>query len=1214
MDIRKEMIGAREEFITNIKAELLGPGSEISLPDVEHEIITNAPHVRYSMGILFPQANIINSENDDSMRVEESLPGLEVEESDDEDNGKCEEQNVRSANPQESDIEVEEKNLDEEISLASQNLPSSFGMIFFSSKNCSEIACDISFATYRHAKVSDCKFPYLTENPESYEVPLQFSQLLEYDCESKCFKLKQKVQKRDVKIIRDSGSVPDDHQYIFDYAYKLCDQLRSGYVRIPHKERIRLDFSNGPFIDGIGAIDETEAKVTALKRKVSDGLYSITIMLVNDLVHTPNGTNCLHQPTISISTDNNDFNFCEYSDYGSSSLDEEEERSLALLYRNKRIFGTGLGTALEWSIDEHGQGELHNEFFPQAEVPSMDFELPTEAEVPSKALSMKYLSDMNDSNISEKIGCLNTVIDTYSDWIQDLELRVSALSEKHQEAALKNIQNCTCTLERMKNGIRTLESNQNAWKAFTLANRAMFIQREQLKFQEDTSQMNRFPNDNDLAELFDKKVDFFSSQDIHFWRPFQLAFILMSINSVVDDGSKERNIVDLIWFPTGGGKTEAYLGLTAVTIFYRRLSHKKQSSGTAVIMRYTLRLLAAQQFTRASTLICACEYMRMDSAGKHSIFPKYDLGKETISIGLWIGGKHTPNLNEGAKKNLNELLGATVSNIGYKKERFNKFQVLECPWCGTKMVKVKMGRSIMGQWGYKMRNNSNFYMSCTNEKCLFNQKLPVQIVDEELYKNPPTLLFGTVDKFAMLPWKWEVGNFFATDSGNRTPELIIQDELHLISGPLGTMVGLYESAIDNLCSNKGVSPKIVASTATIRNAKEQCSVLYNRDVNQFPSPGLDASDSFFARELKISKEKGSFGRKYIGLMPSGKTKAMMEVRAIAALLQRVYSMDISDEMKDKYWTLTIYFNSLKDLGKCSTLIDDDVKDFIKRMAYRLGTYRNARKIAKSDELTSRVSTTELNETLEKLEKLEYSKANIENRKYASNTLLATNMISVGIDVARLNIMLMVGQPKLTSEYIQASSRIGRFYPGVAFTLYDGAKSRDRSHYEQFKSYHESFYRYVEPTGATPFSKPARDRALHAVALSIIRHIGEGLPYEDDAGKFTKEKYKSQIDQIKEYMTQRAKLIANRTNLNLEDESDDIAKEIEEFFDIWENLAQEDENLYYGGKFMVKNPEDSERRLIKQYNSAKNDKYAIDTMTSMRNVDSAVASNILVWEE
>ena len=451
------------------------------------------------------------------------------------------------------------------------------------------------------------------------------------------------------------------------------------------------------------------------------------------------------------------------------------------------------------------------------------------------------------------------------------------------------------------------------------------------------------------------------------------------------------------------------------------------------------------------------------------------------------------------------------------------------------------------------------------------EQTPFNIVDEELYACPPTLLFGTVDKFAMIPWKKEIGTFFAAGTGNRAPDLVIQDELHLISGPLGTMVGLYETAIDALCTRNGIRPKIVASTATIRRAKEQCSALYNREVSQFPHPGLDAEDSFFARESIINYDHKIYGRKYVGLMPSGKTKAMMEVRSIAALMQEINTMDLPDDIKDKFWTLTVYFNSLKDLGKCSTLVDDDVKDFIKRTAYRLGSAKDARMIARADELTSRVNTTQLNETLDKLEKLCYSKENIENKRYPSNILLATNMISVGIDVARLNVMLLVGQPKLTSEYIQASSRVGRSFPGVAFALYDGSKSRDRSHYEQFKPYHESFYKHVEPTGATPFSKPARDRALHAVIIAMVRVLEDELSAEKGAAKFNRKDYAARIAELKKYITERASDISKRMNTEMVDDSSEIALEIDSVFEKWEQLAEnfDEEHFYYGEKFLIK---------------------------------------------
>lgn len=936
--------------------------------------------------------------------------------------------------------------------------------------------------------------------------------------------------------------------------------------------------------------------------------------------HKSNGTRCLFQPTVKIKSDVNGFRFCEYSSLVDFNLLDAEEQSLELQYRNKRVYGTGLGTSVNWNIDADGNGEIYNDFFPETEVPSMDFSIPQGLGIHKEALSMRHLSDLDQTEKSQKLSELKSVADAYSGWIDTLKEKQQELSACYKAAAESNIAGCLKARNRMLAGLKVLNDDSVAWTAFSLANRAMFMQRVHLKLQSDMADIDRYPGDEDLTKLLET-LDYGEPRSItgdnYAWRLFQIAFLLMSIESVTNDTACDRDVVDLIWFPTGGGKTEAYLGLTAFTIFYRRLAHLPDSDGTTVIMRYTLRLLAAQQFTRASTLICACEYIRSDAVSRHPKYGKYPLGNTEITIGLWIGREHIPNTNADAKKHLKELTDARTDTLQYAKEQHNKFQVLKCPWCGTKLVKDRIGTKMVGTFGYRMRNNRHFELFCPQESCFFNQqgKLPIQIVDEELYACPPTLLFGTVDKFAMIPWKKEIGTFFAAGTGNRAPDLVIQDELHLISGPLGTMVGLYETAIDALCTRNGIRPKIVASTATIRRAKEQCSALYNREVSQFPHPGLDAEDSFFARESIINYDHKIYGRKYVGLMPSGKTKAMMEVRSIAALMQEINTMDLPDDIKDKFWTLTVYFNSLKDLGKCSTLVDDDVKDFIKRTAYRLGSAKDARMIARADELTSRVNTTQLNETLDKLEKLCYSKENIENKRYPSNILLATNMISVGIDVARLNVMLLVGQPKLTSEYIQASSRVGRSFPGVAFALYDGSKSRDRSHYEQFKPYHESFYKHVEPTGATPFSKPARDRALHAVIIAMVRVLEDELSAEKGAAKFNRKDYAARIAELKKYITERASDISKRMNTEMVDDSSEIALEIDSVFEKWEQLAEnfDEEHFYYGEKFLIKEPDDGEGRLMKPFNTSRNDP-AFDTMTSMRNVDSTVAGNVLIWEE
>jgi len=1215
MSDKLKMIEARDEYIRLVKNELLGPGSEISIPDAEHELITDTPNSRYSVGVIFPKDTRINADNNDVSCTEDK---------DDDDNPvedefaeSKEEGFVKRHN---SDVDAEEDNLDEEIGLAAQNMPSSMGITFFVNGKSEKVNCKVKFATYKKALSNDCRIPY-GNIPENYELPLEIANYVYLDRKEKTLRLTSGgINGKIVSMLHEKDLLGLDEYGIIHLMYKLSDQLRYGYVRVPHQCDVKLDFSKSDYIDQNKKLDGTDAKITALRRNIGGDIWSLTIMLVNDNADKISATKCLFQPEIRINSDNNDFAFIDYGDNVDFSSLSDEEQSLALQYRNKKVYGTGLGTSIAWDIDSTGKGEIYSEYFPISEVPPMDFNIPIDSGVNKEALSMKYMSDLVKEEKSKKIDKLLSIVCAYDKWIKEIKEKAASLNTKYQYIAEKNISGCEKASERMHEGIELLKNNELVWDAFQLANRAMFMQRAHLKLQEITSDVNRYPYDEQLTELLDK-IDYYTIEEIiedpYSWRPFQIAFLLMSIKSIVDDSSSDRELVDLIWFPTGGGKTEAYLGLTAFSIFFRRLAYKDNSGGTTVIMRYTLRLLAAQQFTRAATLICACEYIRVDATDRKPIYGKYDLGKESITIGLWIGSEHTPNKNNKAKEELNYLIKARADELDYQKDRHNKFQVLKCPWCGTKMVKDKNGKKPIGQWGYSMKGNTHFQMYCPQEACFYNSQgvLPVQIVDEELYMNPPTLLFGTVDKFAMLPWNPKIGAFFGLGGKNRVPELIIQDELHLISGPLGTMVGLYEAAIDLICRSKGTKTKIIASTATIRRAAEQCSSLYDRAVCQFPHPGIDAEDSFFARESEINYEKGVYGRKYVGLMPSGKTKAMMEIRTIAALLQKINTMDLPYDIKDKYWTLAVYFNSLKELGKCSTLVDDDVKDFIKRMAYRLGTKKDARIITSADELTSRVSTTKLNETLDKLEKRTYSKENIENKRWPSNILLATNMISVGIDVARLNVMLLVGQPKLTSEYIQASSRVGRSFPGVAFTMYDSSKSRDRSHYEQFMGYHESFYKYVEPTGVTPFSKPARDRALHAVVIALLRHLSPALAPEDAAGKFNRAKYKKEINSIVEYIVARNNDIIKRINPGMDTDESEIRKEIDILLEYWENIEKgyDENHFFYGERYMFKSPEDGESMLMKVYNSNKNNN-AFDTMTSMRNVDVSVGSSVLIWKD
>lgn len=637
----REFLSARDEYITRVKEELLGPGSEISIPDSEHELITNSPDVRYSIGILFPKNNKLNADSNDSSRVEEESGEL-PEDPSDEDEG-TEGDGKEKPDPV---APAEEENLDEEISLAAQNMPSSLGFTFLVSSDPQLLKCEVIFATYRRATMPDCRIPFSPDCPEKYAVPPQLSSYVVYDNEEKCLKLRTGLNRKTVRDLHEQDFLDGDEYGIFPAMYKLCDQLKGGYVRVPHNADVVIDFSSGDYVDNNKRLDETSAKITALKRKINENLYSVTVMLVNDDEEKSNGTRCLFQPTVKIKSDVNGFRFCEYSSLVDFNLLDAEEQSLELQYRNKRVYGTGLGTSVNWNIDADGNGEIYNDFFPETEVPSMDFSIPQGLGIHKEALSMRHLSDLDQTEKSQKLSELKSVADAYSGWIDTLKEKQQELSACYKAAAESNIAGCLKARNRMLAGLKVLNDDSVAWTAFSLANRAMFMQRVHLKLQSDMADIDRYPGDEDLTKLLET-LDYGEPRSItgdnYAWRLFQIAFLLMSIESVTNDTACDRDVVDLIWFPTGGGKTEAYLGLTAFTIFYRRLAHLPDSDGTTVIMRYTLRLLAAQQFTRASTLICACEYIRSDAVSRHPKYGKYPLGNTEITIGLWIGREHIPN-------------------------------------------------------------------------------------------------------------------------------------------------------------------------------------------------------------------------------------------------------------------------------------------------------------------------------------------------------------------------------------------------------------------------------------------------------------------------------------------------------------------------------------------------------------------------------------------
>jgi len=532
-------------------------------------------------------------------------------------------------------------------------------------------------------------------------------------------------------------------------------------------------------------------------------------------------------------------------------------------------------------------------------------------------------------------------------------------------------------------------------------------------------------------------------------------------------------------------------------------------------MRYTLRLLSSQQFLRATKVICALELIRKENVS--------ELGKDQFSVGLWVGGGVTPNTFYQAFKIKRE------DDI----DRFGPFILHECPWCSVTFKATNY-----------VSTESSFHFTCSNKHCDFGSVegniLPCNVVDEALYKEPPSLLIATVDKFARLTWSDKPYCFF-NKNGNRPPELIIQDELHLISGALGSIVGLYEVAIDSILANLKVYPKYIASTATIKNAKEQVKLLFGREMNIFPPSGLRENDSYFARTISINKKPG---RMYVGFLDhhSKSNKESLVQIASTTLLAPNVLFSSEQDLLDSWWTQVVYHSSLRELGVNRTVYQENIPKAMEKIIERINTINKNNEDFSSKKIPSRklnIKTLNGNQSPKHnqtvFDHLDLSK----NQENSVDVALCTELISVGVDVDRLSLMIINGQPSTTAEYIQASSRVGRSdIPGLVFVNYYRSQSRSLSHYENFKSYHDSFYRYVEPSSITPFTYQARSRAIHAVVISTIRHSVTGLLSNHDAINFDPESdhIKRVIKQIKNRCAQanNNKAVISEVNKNIDD--------------------------------------------------------------------------------
>jgi hypothetical protein len=885
---------------------------------------------------------------------------------------------------------------------------------------------------------------------------------------------------------------------------------------------------------------------------VPDGARTISVFVVNRRAAAPDERKdeaFAFQVQLDLECD---AGFLPRPDLRSLASQDWDESVADLQYRDAGEYAVGHNVATEAVIENGACRVARTCWIPEAEVEAV-----VPAPIAGVELSMDALSRLRDG--AEAREKLIPLVSEYRKWVEAQAAKIPESPPKRRATGQQLLERARAAAQRIERGIELLV-DPGCLEAFRLANKGMA----------DAARRRHGVMQGKPPATIQPA-----------WRPFQLAFILMNLAGIAQPADDERKIVDLLFFPTGGGKTEAYLGLAAFTLVLRRLRNAGiRSAGVSVLMRYTLRLLTLDQLSRAATLICALELERQQDVEK--------LGDWPFEIGLWVGRSATPN--RMGRKGDNDQESARARTIRFLNDdrKPSPIPLEECPWCGTKFSRLS----------FKLVPNADepkdLRVSCVNRECRFSRGawLPILAVDEPIYRRLPCFIIATVDKFAALPWTGPVGAFFGRvqrfdgdgfygpcepPQGNRLPEgrllppdFIIQDELHLISGPLGTLTGLYETALDELCvierGGQTVRPKIVASTATVRRAENQIRALFNRHfVDIFPPPGSDRRDSFFAKTLPSTETNA---RLYVGVAAQGRSPKVAMLRVYLALLganQKWYSRlrkkDVPNPA-DPYMTLVGYYNSLRELGGARRLIEDEIRN-------RLAGYSSRKRVSEDEglfddrqigyepvELTSRVNTAAVADAKRRL-------ALAFTEKNRVDVAIATNMISVGLDIIRLGLMVVFGQPKASAEYIQATSRVGRDAerPGLVATIFNAHKPRDRSHYERFASYHGTFYRSVEVTSVTPFSPRALDRGLAATLVGLARQGDAVMTPPRGAMAILNERSKLEF-----VLTSLAERAYSSTDLPPE-EAEQLRQRVREraadLMDEWAKIAQDLQNVGVG---------------------------------------------------
>lgn len=1111
----------RSHLIEALQLDLIGPTPD----DINYaeEILDQAPSKGYLTGFLVPYGASIEQRTDD--------------------NGDDELDQVSGG------AAGEDENVPEKTFAKKAFFPSSIGLSLLVNQNTSHLNVTVAWGDY---------YPY-KEN-------------IDTDTENKTIPQEEQLEATDEKQTQTIPGcwkrIPRQQEITIPIGEHNPEQLELS-LGLKNPEQLELPLAKEkvsqnltiPIPDSNGLELVVSVRPVASKELVPAGSLSVSVFLVNKRVPTNDkerDTTYTFQTSLAIRTPEP---FVPRPNLRGRDNDDWDESVADLQYRDNYEYAVGHNVSAVAVTNPDGNcNYVRTAWIPTADVEKV---VATEDEFKAVELGMEELAKAQTPEALQNM--LSPMVNAYGDWIE--QQRLTSLTEpKRLNIASDLLNRAEIAKNRINEGIQALK-DPDIFTAFQIGNRAIATYIRQRK----THGQNITPESIEPPK----------------WRPFQLAFILMNLLGVANPEHNERELVDLLFFPTGGGKTEAYLGLAAFTLVLRRLHNpdpktKIKSAGLSVLMRYTLRLLTLDQLGRAAAMICALELEREKN-------PEL-LGTWSFEIGLWVGQSATPN--RMGKKGDNDDYSARKRTLDFQKNNRNPSPIpLEnCPWCGTKFDRNSF------QLHPNPDQPSNLHVYCSNRRCDFSgrkgKNLPIVTVDEPIYRRLPCFIIATVDKFASLPWVGETGALFgkvdrydqngfygptqpgrgkALGSHLPPPDLIIQDELHLISGPLGTMVGLYETAIDALCSReingKPTRPKIVASTATVRRASKQIQALFGRsEVDIFPPPGPDRRDSFFAKTVPASDKNA---RTYVGIAAQGRSAKVVLLRTYLALLGAAQKHWLAaggkknpDNPADPYMTLLGYFNSLRELGGSRRIVEDEVKTRLNRYSQRKrigetsGLFADRKIDDEPEELTSRVSTSEVANTKQRLE-------STFDKNDKVDVVLATNMISVGLDITRLGLMVVLGQPKTAAEYIQATSRVGRDEkrPGLVVTLLNIHRPRDRSHYERFCAWHSSFYRAVEATSVTPFSPRAIDRGIAAITVALARLGHTKMTAPTNAIEILQNR--QELEFVVETIAQRAEM--HDKELSASDSEalrQKVRNTVKDLLDLWERIANDKITLQY----------------------------------------------------